>query len=124
MNVLLIGSGGREHAIAWKINQSPLLTHLYIAPGNVGMSSLGTLVPLAVEDCAGLLAFAKIKAIDLVVIGPEAALAAGVSDVLRAHDIAVFGPSQAAAQIESSKCFFQRIHAAASNSNRQLCCIF
>lgn len=105
MNVLLIGSGGREHAIAWKLNQSPLLNRLFIAPGNAGMASLGTLVPLSVEASADILAFAQNMAIDLVVIGPEAALAAGVSDVLQAHGIAVFGPSQAAAQIESSKCF-------------------
>jgi phosphoribosylamine--glycine ligase/phosphoribosylaminoimidazole synthetase len=105
MNVLLIGSGGREHAIAWKLNQSPLLNHLYIAPGNIGMASLGTLVPLHVEDSTGILAFVQSNAVDLVVIGPEVALAAGVSDGLRAQGIAVFGPSQAAAQIESSKCF-------------------
>ncbi len=105
MNVLLVGSGGREHAIAWKISQSPLLTQLYIAPGNVGMVDLGILVPLAVEDAAGILAFCQLKAIDLVVIGPEAALAAGVSDMLRSHGFAVFGPSQAAARIESSKRF-------------------
>ncbi len=113
MNVLLIGSGGREHAIAWKISQSPLLEKLFIAPGNVGMVTLGTLIPLSVEDSADLLAFAQTNAVDLVVIGPEAALAAGVSDVFRSHKIPVFGPSQAAAQIESSKCFskkFMRRH--------------
>jgi len=105
MKVLLIGGGGREHAIAWKLSQSPLLTQLFIAPGNVGMSNLGKLVPLEVEDKAGILAFAKQECIDLVVIGPEAALAAGVSDTLRASGIAVFGPSQAAAQLETSKRF-------------------
>ena len=105
MNVLLIGSGGREHAIAWKLNQSPRLGHLFIAPGNPGMTNLGTLVPLSVEDSVGILAFAQNKGIDLVVIGPEAALAAGVSDGLRAQGIAVFGPSQTAACIESSKSF-------------------
>ncbi len=105
MKVLVVGSGGREHAIAWKISQSPRLTRLYIAPGNAGMADLGMLAPLAVEDSAGILAFAQREGIDLVVIGPEAALAAGVSDVLRACGIAVFGPSQAAAQIETSKRF-------------------
>lgn len=105
MKVLLIGSGGREHAIAWKLNQSPLLTQLYIAPGNVGMLPLGILVPLNVEDSAGLLTFAQNTGIDLVVIGPEAALAAGVSDVFRSHGIPVFGPSQAAARMETSKRF-------------------
>lgn len=113
MKVLLIGSGGREHAIAWKLSQSPLLTKLYIAPGNVGMQSLGTLVPLNVEDREGILAFAQKEGINLVVIGPEASLAAGVSDVLRKHNIPVFGPSQAAAQMETSKRFskeFMRRH--------------
>lgn len=105
MKVLLIGSGGREHAIAWKLSQSPLLTQLYIAPGNVGMLPLGILVPLSVEDSSGILTFAQKEAIDLVVIGPEAALAAGVSDVLRFHGISVFGPSQAAARMETSKRF-------------------
>lgn len=105
MNVLLIGSGGREHAIAWKLSQSPLLDQLFIAPGNIGMVDLGILVPLSVEDGAGILTFAQNKGVDLVVIGPEAALAAGVSDALRAHGIAVFAPSKAAAQIETSKRF-------------------
>ena len=105
MNVLLVGSGGREHAIAWKLSQSPLLDHLFIAPGNVGMVDLGTLVPLSVEDSTGILAFAQLNAIDLVVVGPEAALAAGVTDMLRSHNIAVFGPTQTAACIETSKRF-------------------
>lgn len=105
MKVLVIGSGGREHAIAWKISQSPLLSHLYIAPGNAGMAGLGELVPLAVGDGEGILAFAKREKIDLVVIGPEAALAAGVSDVLQAGGVTVFGPSQYAAQMETSKRF-------------------
>jgi phosphoribosylamine--glycine ligase len=105
MKVILIGSGGREHAIAWKLKNSPLLEKLYIAPGNAGMSGLGTLVPLKVDDTAGLARFASEKKIDLAVIGPEAALAAGVSDALRAAGISVFGPSQAAARIETSKSF-------------------
>lgn len=105
MRVLVIGSGGREHAIAWKISQSPRLTKLYIAPGNAGMSGLGELVPLNVEDANGLTWFALQNKIDLVVIGPEAALAAGVSDALREKGIAVFGPSRYDAQIESSKRF-------------------
>lgn len=105
MKVLVIGSGGREHAIAWKISQSPKLTKLYIAPGNAGMTGLGDLVPLNVEDADGITWFALQNKIDLVVIGPEAALAAGVSDALRAKGVAVFGPSQYDAQIESSKKF-------------------
>jgi phosphoribosylamine--glycine ligase/phosphoribosylformylglycinamidine cyclo-ligase len=105
MKVLVIGSGGREHAIAWKISQSPRLTKLYIAPGNAGMAALGELVPLNVEDADGITWFALQNKIDLVVIGPEAALAAGVSDALGAKGISVFGPSRYSAQIESSKKF-------------------
>ena len=114
MNVLIIGSGGREHAIAWKLSQSPLLDQLYIAPGNIGMANLGILVPLSVKDSAGILTFVKNKGVDLVVIGPELALEAGVSDELRAHGIAVFGPSKTAARIETSKRFakeFMQRHA-------------
>jgi phosphoribosylamine--glycine ligase / phosphoribosylformylglycinamidine cyclo-ligase len=105
MNVLIVGSGGREHTLAWKISQSPQLTNLYIAPGNPGMAELGTLVPISVEDPTGLQEFSRQKNIDLVVIGPEAALAAGVSDAIRAVGVPVFGPSRAAAQIETSKRF-------------------
>jgi len=105
MNVLIVGSGGREHAIAWKVRQSPLCDRLFIAPGNPGMADLGELIPLDVEDSAGIVAAAIREKIDLVVIGPEASLAAGVSDRLRANGIAVFGPSQYAAKIETSKRF-------------------
>jgi phosphoribosylamine--glycine ligase/phosphoribosylaminoimidazole synthetase len=105
MKVLIVGSGGREHALAWKISQSPLLTQLAIAPGNDGMRNLGPLVSLAVEDADGITDYATREAIDLVVVGPEAALQAGVSDTLRAAGVAVFGPSQAAAQMETSKTF-------------------
>jgi phosphoribosylamine--glycine ligase/phosphoribosylaminoimidazole synthetase len=114
MKVLILGSGGREHAIAWKARQSPHLEQLFIAPGNAGMEELATLVALAVEDGPGILAFVERSKIDLVVIGPEAALAAGVSDTLAAHGVAVFGPSQAAARIETSKTFakqFMQRHA-------------
>jgi phosphoribosylamine--glycine ligase/phosphoribosylaminoimidazole synthetase len=105
MKVLLIGSGGREHALAWKLSQSAGTNQLFIAPGNCGMAGLGTLVPLKVDDAAGLANFARENKIDLAVIGPEAALEAGVSDALRAAGAAVFGPSQAAAQLETSKRF-------------------
>ena len=124
MKVLVVGSGGREHAIAWKLSQSPLLTRLYIAPGNAGMADLGILVPLDVTDAAGILAFARHEMIDLVVIGPETSLAAGVSDALRNSGIAVFGPSQFAAQIGDFKNVFQAIHAAASYSHSQFCGLF
>ncbi|THF50941.1 phosphoribosylamine--glycine ligase [Allorhizobium terrae] len=105
MNVLLIGSGGREHALAWKIAQSPLLNTLYAAPGNPGIADHAQLVDLNVDDHAAVIAFCKDKAIEFVVVGPEAPLVAGLSDALRAADILVFGPSQVAAQLEGSKGF-------------------
>ena len=105
MKVLLIGSGGREHALAWKIAQSPLLEELYAAPGNPGIAEHATLSDVKVEDHAAVVAFCKDKAIDFVVVGPEAPLVAGLADDLRAAGIATFGPSAAAAQLEGSKGF-------------------
>lgn len=105
MKVLLIGSGGREHALAWKIAQSPLLEELYAAPGNPGIAEHATLSDVKVEDHASVVAFCKDKAIDFVVVGPEAPLVAGLADDLRAAGIATFGPSAAAAQLEGSKGF-------------------
>lgn len=105
MKVLLIGSGGREHALAWKLSASPLLSKLYCAPGNPGIAEFAELVALDVDDHAAVIAFAKDHAIDLVIVGPEAPLVAGLADDLRAHDIQVFGPSKAAAQLEGSKGF-------------------
>jgi phosphoribosylamine--glycine ligase len=105
MRVLLIGSGGREHALAWKIAASPLLTKLYAAPGNPGIGQDAELVRLDVADHAAVTAFCKDKAIDLVVVGPEGPLVAGIADDLRAAGIRVFGPSKAAARLEGSKGF-------------------
>lgn len=105
MNILLIGSGGREHALAWKIKQSPLLKRLVIAPGNPGMAELGEVHDIKPTDISGLVALAKDIAADLVVVGPEAALAEGIADALEAAGIACFGPSKKAAQLESSKAF-------------------
>ncbi|NTF31033.1 phosphoribosylamine--glycine ligase [Rhizobium skierniewicense] len=105
MKVLLIGSGGREHALAWKIAQSPRLEHLYAAPGNPGIAEHATLVSLDIEDHAAVISFSKDKNIDFVVIGPEAPLVAGLADDLCAAGIATFGPSKAAAQLEGSKGF-------------------
>ncbi len=105
MKVLVIGSGGREHAIAWKVAQSSKLTQLYTAPGNPGTAALGENIPLKVEDHAAVVQACKDKMIDLVVIGPEVPLAAGLGDDLRTAGFKVFGPSQAAAQIEASKSF-------------------
>ncbi|KAB2750739.1 phosphoribosylamine--glycine ligase [Brucella anthropi] len=105
MRVLLIGSGGREHALAWKLSASPSLTKLYCAPGNPGIATVTELVDIGVDDHQALIAFAKDKKIDLVVVGPEAPLVAGLSDEMRAEGIRVFGPSKAAAQLEGSKGF-------------------
>ena len=105
MNVLLIGSGGREHALAWKIAASPLLTKLYAAPGNPGIAQEAECVALDASDHRSIVEFAKDKSIDLVVVGPEAPLVAGLSDDLAAAGIRVFGPSAVAAQLEGSKGF-------------------
>ena len=105
MKVLLIGSGGREHALAWKIAASPLLTKLYCAPGNPGIAEEAECVDLDVADHAAVVSFARGKEIDLVVVGPEAPLVAGLADDLSACGIRVFGPSAQAAQLEGSKGF-------------------
>ncbi len=106
MNVLVIGSGGREHAIVWKVSQSPKLTKLYALPGNPGMAELAENINgIYVDDHAAVASFCKDKQIDLVIVGPEAPLAAGLVDSLSAKGIRCFGPSQAAAQIEASKSF-------------------
>jgi phosphoribosylamine--glycine ligase len=105
MNILLLGSGGREHALAWALAQSPSLTKLYAAPGNPGIAEEAECVALEVTDHAAVIAFCADKQIDLVVVGPEAPLVDGLSDSLRAAGVPVFGPSQAAAQLEGSKGF-------------------
>ena len=106
MNILVLGSGGREHAIAWALNKSPKCEKLYVAPGNGGTAGFAENVGgLNAEDGAAVLAFAQEHAIDLVVIGPEAPLVAGVADVLRAEGIPVFGPDAQGAQLEGSKTF-------------------
>lgn len=105
MNILLLGSGGREHALAWKLAQSPLLGKLHAAPGNPGIAEHAQCHALDAADHAAVIAFAGEHAIDLVVIGPEAPLVDGLADALRAAGVAVFGPSRAAAQLEGSKGF-------------------
>ncbi len=109
MRVLLIGSGGREHALAWKLAQSPLMTELYAAPGNPGIAEHATLAALDIDNHNAVVTFCKEKAINFVVVGPEAPLVAGIADALRAAGIAVFGPSAAAAQLEGSKGFTKDI---------------
>lgn len=105
MKVLVIGNGGREHALVWKLAQSPLLTKLYCAPGNPGTSELATNVSLDIANLNAVAAWAKKEAIDLTVVGPEAPLAAGIVDVFEKEGLAIFGPSKAAAQMEASKSF-------------------
>ncbi|MEM6627501.1 MAG: phosphoribosylamine--glycine ligase, partial [Pseudomonadota bacterium] len=105
MKILIVGGGGREHALAWKLKQSPRVTEIVCAPGNPGMAGLGRCIPIKAEDVDGQLRLAKEERPHLVIIGPEAPLAAGLSDKLRAADIPVFGPSAKAAQLESSKGF-------------------
>ncbi|MBI1366951.1 MAG: phosphoribosylamine--glycine ligase [Alphaproteobacteria bacterium] len=113
MKVLLIGGGGREHALGWKIAQSPLLTKLYLAPGNPGLKPLGETLSIAAGDVDALAAAAAHYGVDLVVVGPEAPLAAGIADRLAEAGIACFGPSRAAARLETSKAFMKEVCAAA-----------
>ena len=105
MKVLLVGGGGREHALAWKLRQSPLLRELIVAPGNPGTASLGRNVAVKADDVAGLVALAIQEQVDLVVVGPEVALAGGIADRLAEQSIACFGPTRDAARIEWSKSF-------------------
>jgi len=109
MNILLIGSGGREHALAWKISASSELTKLWCAPGNAGIAREAECIALDVADHAAVIAFCKTNKVDLVVVGPEAPLAAGIVDDLAAAGIKAFGPSKAASQLESSKGFTKDI---------------
>ncbi len=113
MRVLVVGSGGREHALAWKLAQSPAVEELHAAPGNPGIARLGECHPIRAEDGESLLALARTLDSDLVVIGPEAPLVAGVADELRRGGVPVFGPSAAAAQIEGSKSFAKEVLRAA-----------
>jgi phosphoribosylamine--glycine ligase len=109
MRVLLIGSGGREHALAWTLAASPLLTKLFVAPGNPGIAPLAELVPIAATDIPALVLFAIENGIELVVPGPEAPLVAGITDAMMAEDIACCGPTAAAAQLEGSKAFTKEL---------------
>ncbi len=109
MKVLLIGSGGREHALAWKLSKSKALRNLYIAPGNPGTAQFGSNVDISDTDIDGLVAFAVEKKIDLVVVGPEDPLADGIVDILEAKGIKVFGPSKSAAALEGDKAFAKKM---------------
>lgn len=107
--VLLIGQGGREHALAWKIAQSPVLEKLYAAPGNPGMEELCECVPIDAADLEGLLSFALQEKIDLTVVGPEAPLMEGIVDLFGEHGLTIFGPTAAAARLEGSKVFTKNL---------------
>ncbi len=113
MNVLVVGSGGREHALAWSLGRCDGLGELHAAPGNPGIARLATCHPVRADDAEGLLALCGEQAIDLVVVGPEAPLVAGVGDALRHAGVAVFGPSAEAARIEGSKSYAKDVMAAA-----------
>ncbi len=105
MKVLVVGSGGREHALCWKLRQSPLLEDLYCAPGNPGISDVADLVPIAVDEVHQLASFATDLKVDLTVVGPELPLTLGIVDDFANHGLAIFGPRQRAAELEGSKVF-------------------
>src|SRR5215212_12173318 len=105
MNILLVGSGGREHALAWALSGSPLCERLFIAPGNPGTAQCGTNVVIDVADHGAVVAFCRLQGIGLVVVGPEAPLVAGLVDDLTAAGIKAFGPTRAAARLAGSKAF-------------------
>jgi phosphoribosylamine---glycine ligase len=105
MRTLVIGSGGREHALAWKLARSPQVNQVFIAPGNGGTAAVGQNVPIAATDLSGLVSFARQEQIDLTIVGPEVPLVAGVVDAFNAAGLRVFGPTQAAARLEGSKAF-------------------
>ncbi|MYI69376.1 MAG: phosphoribosylamine--glycine ligase, partial [Boseongicola sp. SB0673_bin_14] len=109
MNILVLGGGGREHALAWAVMQNPKCDRLIVAPGNAGIAAIAECASLDVEDGAKLVECAEANSIDLVIVGPEAPLAAGVADDFRAAGFKVFGPSREAARLESSKRFTKEV---------------
>ncbi len=109
MKILVVGSGGREHALVWKISKSPLVTKIYAAPGNAGISGLAECVDIASDNIEGLLAFAKKQAIDLTVVGPEGPLCKGIVNLFQENGQKVFGPSKEAAELEGSKVFCKNL---------------
>ncbi|MES0861623.1 phosphoribosylamine--glycine ligase [Ruegeria sp. SCPT10] len=114
MNILILGSGGREHSLAWAVMQNPKCDRLIVAPGNAGIAQIADCAALDIEDGGAVVSFAEENAIDFVIVGPEAPLAAGVADRLREAGVLVFGPSAAAAQLEASKSFTKEICDAAA----------
>ncbi|HSO66892.1 MAG TPA: phosphoribosylamine--glycine ligase, partial [Desulfatirhabdiaceae bacterium] len=109
MKVLVIGGGGREHALVWKIAQSPKVDQVYCAPGNAGIADLATCIPIDSEDIDGLLGFAKKESIDLTVVGPEGPLSRGIVDIFEKQGLKIFGASKKAAELESSKSFAKNL---------------
>ncbi|HQP32443.1 MAG TPA: phosphoribosylamine--glycine ligase, partial [Deltaproteobacteria bacterium] len=109
LKVLIIGSGGREHALCWKISQSRLVDTVFCAPGNGGIASEAVCVDLQVDDLEGLKKFVKDNRVDLTVVGPEAPLAQGIVDVFQAEKLTIFGPDKRAAQLEGSKAFAKTV---------------
>src|SRR5689334_15585698 len=108
MKVLVVGSGGREHALVWKIASDARRPKVYAAPGSAGMASLAECVAIEATDIEGLAAFATREGIDLTIVGPEAPLAAGIVDVFRAKSLRIFGPDRRGAELEASKAFTKR----------------
>ncbi len=108
-DVLIVGGGGREHALGWKLRQSPHVGQIHFAPGNGGTLEIGNNIPLAATDIAGLLKFAKEESIYLTIVGPEDPLGLGIVDTFQAEDLLIYGPTQVAAQIELSKAFSKSI---------------
>src|ERR1043166_428559 len=109
MNILVIGSGGREHALAWKLRQSPHAERIFCAPGNAGTAEVGKNVAIPASDLEALVRFAKENHIDLTVVGPDDPLAAGVVDLFTAEKLRAFGPTKSAARIEASKIFAKQL---------------
>src|SRR3989344_1180447 len=113
MDVLVVGGGGREHALAWKLKQSPRIQNIYIAPGNGGTGNVGENVPIAVTDFEQLTNFVKEKNIALTIVGPDDPLALGIVDFFKERGLRIWGPSKAAAEIEASKAFSKQLMAEA-----------
>src|SRR6185436_10014952 len=113
MRILVVGSGGREHALAWKLKQSPAVEQIFCAPGNAGTSLLGENVSIPTGDLAGLARFAKQNRIGLTVVGPDDPLAAGIADLFQSQGMRIFGPTKSAARLESSKIFSKQLMRAA-----------
>ena len=111
MNILVIGSGAREHAILWKLAKSPRTPRLFVAPGNAGTGALATNLPVGVDDIDGLITTVRAHAIDITIVGPDNPLEAGVVDRFQAEGLPIFGPTKAADRIEASKSFAKQLMA-------------